>query len=134
MKAKRLHVMTFMSWDNEYEGQTVRATALCSPSGYFDVAINCVRDSDMGERGTDLVYERKWYADYIDTSAYENLMPSTKEEVEMYLRHVDLEDAVGNTYNDDFEVRIVNLERGRYFSAVITEIVERPWWKKLLIR
>lgn len=133
MKAKRLHVMTFMSWDNEYEGKTVRATALCSPSGYFDVAINCMRDSDMGENGTDLVYERKWYADYIDTSVYKNLMPSTKEEVELYLRHVDLEDAVGNTYNDDFEIRIVNVERGRHFNAVITEIVQKPWWKKLLI-
>ena len=93
-----------MSWENEgsvwnpetnkYESETVRAIALCDPSGYFSQAINCMRDGDMGEKDENGVYDRIWYGDYIDCygNERETLRPATAKEVELYKKYCPIVD------------------------------------------
>ena len=101
---KELVVETFMSWENEssvwnketnkYESETVRAIALCDPTGYFMQAINCMRDGDMGEKDENGVYGRIWYGDYIDCygNEHETLRPATPAEVELYKQYCPIVD------------------------------------------
>ena len=93
-----------MSWENEglawnpetkkYESETVRAIALCDPSGYFMQAINCMRDGDMGKKDENGVYDRIWYGDYIDCygNERETLRPATAKEVELYKKYCPIVD------------------------------------------
>lgn len=78
---------TFMSWDEEFCGETVRAVALCDSNGYFNQAINACRDSDMGEKDENGVYSRIWYADHIESGGKGNVRIATPKEVELYLMY-----------------------------------------------
>ena len=51
------------------------------------MAMNCMRDSDMGHQDSDGVYERLWAADYADDIDLRNATP---EESDLYLKKVDM--------------------------------------------
>lgn len=154
---KHLTVETFMSWENEgsvwnpetkkYENDRVRAIALCDPTGYFDVAINCLRDGDMGEKDENGVYPRTWAGDYIDCYGTERdtLRPATPQEVELYLKYCP----VGNAYTYPYErpvawvtdadaTRVVYARRGwlmrnvllawQWLSSRPANLRRRLWW------
>ena len=91
---KKEYRKVFMSWDNLEVGREdkyIRAIALCDMYGWFDEAINCVRDCQMGEKDSNGVYERIWHADYIENDCgRENVRPATIEEVELYLQYCPL--------------------------------------------
>jgi hypothetical protein len=113
---KNLQVMTFMSWDNEewannQNNGNIRAIALCDPTGYFNEAINCMRDGSMGEKDENGVYERHWYGDDINCygNERESLRLATKEEIDLYLQYVPIEDAVGENFCDHCKVKIVDM-------------------------
>ena len=107
---KRFDVWTFMSWENEgsvwnketkrYDSDKVRAIALCYPNGYFIGAINCLRDGDMGEKDENGVYDRVWWADYIDCygNERETLRPANSEEVELYKKYCSVEGTLADTW------------------------------------
>lgn len=130
MKLKKNYdVLTFMSWDEEdLDGSPIRTIALCDNTGYFDTAINAVRDGDMGEKDEFGVYSRIWYGDYIDNNyTAKDIRPATGEEVNLYLRYCPLESRGAYEYLDE---RIVNVVRGKYYTSVIVRYYT-PWWKKL---
>lgn len=130
MKLKKNYdVLTFMSWDEEdLDGSPIRTIALCDNSGYFDTAINAVRDGDMGEKDEFGVYPRIWYGDYIDNNyTAKDIRPATAEEVDLYLRYCPLESRGAREYLNE---RIVNVVRTPYRSSVIVRYYT-PWWKKL---
>lgn len=136
MKKKNLQVMTFMSWENEewlknQHNGNIRAIALCDASGYFFEAINCMRDGSMGEKDDNGVYERHWYGDYISCygNERESLRPATKEEVDLYLRYVSIEDAVGMF---DGITKIADTIYDRNISHVIVEYKPLSLWQRFL--
>lgn len=100
MKIREYSIWTFMTWNESSADETTRAIALCHPSGYFCCAINTQRDV-MGRKDENGVYERKWWNDYALTE--ENYRPATNQEVALYLRYVNWQDAVG----EDYKVRCV---------------------------
>lgn len=133
MKKENLSVMTFMSWENKYE-QGLRAIALCEESGFFYEAINCVRDSDMGCKDENGVYGRIWYGDNIECYGNEldTLRPATKEEVELYMEYVHIDEAIGNfDCSDIFNSRVVRLSVNKYVSYVVVETIQQTWYSKL---
>lgn len=144
MGKKILSVMTFMSWENEeWNGNrnlgTIRAIALCDQQGFFNQAINCMRDGDMGEKDENGVYGRIWYGDYIENGDCKNLRPATQEEVELYLKYVTIESAVGSDDPYEWNVKIVKEDAGHYTKdcyvrQVLVEFKQRPLWEKLLYK
>lgn len=125
-------VLTFMSWDEEdLDGSPIRTIALCDNTGYFETAINAVRDGDMGEKDEFGVYPRIWYGDYIDNNyTAKDIRPATAEEVNLYLRYCPLEARGSYEYLNE---RIVNVVRGKYYTSVIVRYCT-PWWKKLWVK
>ncbi len=131
---REFKVETFMSWENDYweknpethqyEQKTIRAIALCDRHGYFVVAINCMRDGDMGEQGEDGVFERYWGGDYIYEDEYATLRPATGPEVALYLKHVPLhsgdpyERIVGKV-KDRNGIHIVSVKRGKVMRNLL---------------
>lgn len=114
--------LTFMSWDNPdlKEGKTIRAIALCGwDSGdWFTVAINAVRDGQMGEKDENGVYERKWWGDAIwNDSDATNIRRASIAEVNLYLRYVTLEEAADITPGDE----IIALIKSASLSEVIVK-------------
>jgi hypothetical protein len=132
MKKENLSVMTFMSWENECE-QGLRAIALCEESGFFYDAINCVRDGDMGCKDENGVYWRTWYGDNIECYGNEldTLRPATKEEVELYLKYIPIDEAIGDDCSDKFNSRVARLSVNKYVSYVIVETIQQTWYSKL---
>ena len=127
MKEKK--ILTFKSWENSCEKGTW-AIALCDNNDYFVEAINCVRDSQMGDKNKDGVYMRHWIADYIWPDEMESLRPATDAEQELYLNHVVLKEAA------DFGAGIKKVELGvmfadKYGTHMIITLSDLPWWKKL---
>lgn len=110
----------FKSWDekdgsvwnsvtHQYEPKTKRAVALCDGS-WFGVAINALRDGDMGEEGPDGVYSRKWWTDDIYNAEVAGVSNANRAEVDLYLKHVTIDDAVadlcgGNTPEQIYLIR-----------------------------
>lgn len=132
---KDLQVLTFMSWDNEgwIDNQNIRAIALCDPTGYFHEAINCTRDGSMGEKDENGVYERHWYGDSVICYGYEreSLRPATKEEIDLYLRYVPIEDAVGKDFSDYYKVNIIDTcLTNSCFGYVVVEYYV-PLWQRI---
>lgn len=133
---KNLSVMTFMSWDeedwnnNKFYG-TIRAIALCDSTGYFFEAINCMRDGSMGKKDSNGVYDRHWYGDYINGDE-QNLSVATKREVELYLKYVSIEQAIGDLYADHYDVQVVKTEYSDCFKCCVVVELKNHWWKNLL--
>lgn len=135
---KNLQVMTFMSWDNEEwannrNNGNIRAIALCDATGYFNEAINCMRDGSMGEKDENGVYERHWYGDNIDCygNERESLRLATKEEIDLYLQYVPIEDAVGENFCDHCKVKIVDMcFTTPCFGYVVVEYYV-PLWQRI---
>lgn len=119
---KQYSVETFMSWENEdHDGTFIRAIALCNAEGYFEQAINCVRDSDMGEKDEKGVYSRIWWADYIKCYGNErDIRPATPQEVELYLQYCD----IGSEYSEPYykAVKRIYDDRGTHI------VFERRGW------
>ena len=74
--------LDFLAW--EESGET--AFALVDRFGWFDWALNCMRDGDMGERGDDGIYTRYWASDELPYKA--KTRPMTEYEVDRYLKHL----------------------------------------------
>ena len=92
---KKVYRYTVMSWDNEEDvktKKTIRAIALCDYRGYFDVAINAMRDGSMGEKDENGVYERKWWGDGISYGYDTNVRPADWIEVRRYFYYCPLKD------------------------------------------
>lgn len=83
---EKYNVLRFATWIEEGE----RAYALIDGENWFDEAINCCRDGDMGEKDERGIYSRTWVGDYADNAdTFESTVrPMTKEEVDMYLEYV----------------------------------------------
>lgn len=101
----------FLSWAQE--GYDVRAVALVNENDWFDEAVNCMRDGDMGELGDDGAYERIWYGDCANIYGDDeyDYRPATPSEVDLYLRHCTCESP------DPMEV-LVEIVRGRQSYAL----------------
>lgn len=76
----------FVAWQES--GET--ALALIDDCYWFNMALNCYRDGDMGEKTTDGIYERAWATDYIDEPDRATVRPMTPDEVAIYRRNVDI--------------------------------------------
>lgn len=134
-----------MSWENEdHDGKFIRAIALCNPNGYFEQAINCVRDSDMGEKDENGVYARIWWADNIKCYGNErDIRPATPQEVELYLRYCDILSEYSEPYNkavmriyDSNGTHIVFERRvwlARKYFVLVQAVRQkvRLWWFRL---
>ena len=129
MKEKK--ILTFKSWINDCDKGT-RAIALCDETNYFVGAINCVRDSQMGDKDENGVYSRQWWADSVWKEEEASLRAATKDEVELYLKYIDLEEAVD--FSDGKQsVKIISKTTCILYgeNTVIIELTDLPWWKKL---
>ena len=128
---KEEKILTFKSWINDCEKGTW-AIALCDETNYFVEAINCVRDSQMGDKDKNGVYSRHWIADSVWQDELSSLRPATQEEVELYFSYVTKEEAIdfGNG-NKKVEVLwdIHSSENGIYWMTIA--LSDLPWWKKL---
>ena len=95
---------TFMSWtetghvwdkaSQSYKPETTRAIGLCHPIGgstWFEVAINTLRDGDMGTKDENGVYSRKWWGDNIYNADVKDVRPASIAEVGLYLKYCDLD-------------------------------------------
>ena len=126
---KHYTIATYMAWENtervfntqakHYKTDTVTAIALCDSNGYFEVAINCLRDGDMGEKDENGVYERKWSGDYIDCYGDERntLRPATQQEIDLYLQYCaepcsDTYHCVVGILHDTGGTHVVYVQRG----------------------
>ena len=137
-----------MSWENEdHDGKFIRAIALCDPNEYFEQAINCVRDSDMGDKDENGVYGRIWYADNIRIYGNErDIRPATPQEVELYLMYCGYQSEYSEPYNkvvglvyDSNGTHVVLARRGwlaRKIYVAKNAIREKLswWWYKLTRR
>lgn len=103
-KIKRYHSIIIKSWNNDFENEP-RAIAAVEEDGWFNVAINCVRDGDMGKLGLDGVYSRTWGTDWADEN---DLRPASEEEVEKYLNHIPMEWIIGDMDSIE-EVNIIRI-------------------------
>ena len=133
MKKKRnLRIKTVMSWENEYKGKFLRAIALCHSSGWFDVAINCMRDGSMGEPDGNGVYDRKWWSDEAcSCSGDRDLRPATDDEVALYRKYCP-EEFESRTWEDGWSrVRVLGVCSDCYGTHVIDEPLPPVWWKRL---
>ena len=79
----------FVAWEKDNDGVT--AIAYMSGNGWFNVAINCCRDGDMGEKDCWGVYNRKWWTDmvWIENEPREARL----DEALLYLQEVNILDA-----------------------------------------
>ena len=132
-KQRRIEILTVMSWENEYRGETLRAIALCDSAGYFDTAINCMRNGSMGEKDKNGVYDRKWWGDYIDCYGDEGktLRPATAEEVALYKQYCPEQFFDGTWIDGEMRVRIIAEVDDRYGHHVVQEVLSPVWWKRL---
>ena len=73
----------YVAWTNETEPETT-AIAYMIEDGFFDTAINCIRDGDMGEKDADGVYSRHWASDAVWMD--DNPRLATEEEIKLYKR------------------------------------------------
>lgn len=126
---KSATVLTFMSWYNRYNGENVRAVALCDSTGFFYSAINCMRDGSMGEKGEDGVYSRIWWNDYIQSDEV-GLRPANAEEIKLYLAHCPLESQMEW---DDLQARVICQGTGINGTHVVVEHY-KPTWRTCLRR
>ena len=107
---KKIYQKTFMSWKNEDED--IRAIALCDVAGFFYQAINCIRDSQMGEKDEKGVYSRIWWGDNISCYGHETetLRPATYDEVKLYLEYCSVEEEA-DTYGVEIDKVVYGLDR-----------------------
>ena len=76
---KTYEIMDFLAW--EENGET--AFALVDRFGWFDCALNCCRDGDMGTKDANGIWSRQWATDWLPDNAKPR--PMTNDEVEIYL-------------------------------------------------
>lgn len=98
-----------MAWKNAIEPETT-AIAYMTEDAWFHMAINCVRDGDMGAKDKDGVYERQWSDDGVWIEDEPRL--ATDTEVGLYLRKAGIS-ALGfaeyfQAYELDMIVRFLN--------------------------
>ena len=74
----------FVAW----KSYDVTAIAYMSGTSWFDMAINCCRDGNMGEMDADGVYSRQWSTDEVWIDDEPRI--ATRDEVLLYLRKVNL--------------------------------------------
>lgn len=79
-------ILRFATWIEYGE----RAYALMDQSTFFDTAINCCRDGNMGEKDERGIYSRHWAGDYADSSDtyVATVRPMTSDEIDLYLDYV----------------------------------------------
>ena len=79
---KKKYSGRFYAWNED--GET--AIAFSMNGRWFNEAINCCRDGDMGKKDEDGVYERHWFGDDIYGIGVENVRYATPSEVELYIK------------------------------------------------
>lgn len=106
---KNYDVLTFMSWNEEdLDGSSIRAIALCDDTGLFYEAINAPRDGQMGKKDENGVYDRIWWGDYIENGCdVKDVRPATKEEVDLYLKYCPIENR-RDMIDDEHVVTIIS--------------------------
>lgn len=92
--------LRFLAWKNYGEEDAETAYALVNGQGYFQCAINCLRDGDMGEKDENGIYDREWWGDSIWPEEKYTVRPMTLEEVHKYMSYVNLNEE----YSEDIIV------------------------------
>lgn len=90
MEIRNYRRLDFKAWQNDGDPEAETALALVGHNGWFDVALNCMRDGDMGTKGEDGIYSRAWYGDAVWDEEAKTLRAMTEAEVDLYLAHVEL--------------------------------------------
>lgn len=90
----------FIAWGNDTKPDVI-AIAYMSDDGWFNEAINCTRDSQMGDLDEDGVYSRHWFEDEVWTTEEPRL--ATREEIFLYLHKVNLQEC--GILNEDGTIR-----------------------------
>lgn len=85
----RYYSLAIMSWKNigENNPRAIAAVDYSFQRPWFETALNCMRDGDMGGQDEDGDYKRLWGSDEV---GYDDLRPATIQEVNRYLRKVPL--------------------------------------------
>lgn len=112
----RYKVLTIKSWENielEYQKDErwPRAIAAVSETDWFGMAINCIRDGDMGKRDEDGVYERFWASDQASNIDLRNATPA---EADLYLKKVPMREILGCTSYEKGPISVVRLDGVTY--------------------
>ena len=95
-RVRRYGVLTIKSWENielkyQKDHRWPRAVAAVDEGNWFGVAINCMRDGQMGMQDEDGVYERLWGS---DEAGNIDLRNATPEEADLYLKKVEMRDVL----------------------------------------
>lgn len=85
---KKMRREDFKAWRNDCD-EKIWAIALCD-GDWFDEALNCVRDGDMGDKDKDGDYSRIWGGDEIWESEKASVRPATYDEVRRYIEKVGI--------------------------------------------
>ena len=129
MKTKRIEIHTVMSWNNTWGKETIRAIALCDAYKWFDAAINCLRDGDMGEKDENGVYSRIWWADEAGSCCDDSdLRPATPDEVALYRQYCPWEFADSTDDYYGFRTRVLGETTDCYGTHVIKEHLQPSRW------
>ena len=123
--------LDFKSWDErdgsvwnpdtrEYEAKAKRAVALCDGT-WFGLAINALRDGDMGAEGPDGVYERIWAADDIFNAEVADVRKANPSEVDLLLNHVTICDSIAAISGTEEQADNYILIRGDESYVLIPE-------------
>jgi hypothetical protein len=115
-RVKKYSSLTIKSWENielEYQKdhRWPRAVAAVDEKGWFSVAMNCMRDGDMGFQDRDGVYERFWWADEAGDIDLHN---ATLEEADLYLKKVDMLDILGRPQCKRGAISVIRLDGVTY--------------------
>ena len=103
----------FVSWlENEHW-----ATAVVTDDGWFDAAVNCWRDSQMGDIDQDGYPDRIWYSDGIkisDDFQEETLRAASLREVVKYLSIVSTTDII---HGESIGVIVFDIEHEVFYAV-----------------
>lgn len=89
----------FVAWKQTYGNEELTAIAYMAENAWFNIAINCMRDGDMGKKDTDGVYDRHWSTDEVWIEDEPRV--ATEREILLYLIKVGGLVACGATDKDN---------------------------------
>lgn len=121
LKLEDLQRGMFVSWlENEHW-----ATAVVTDDRWFDAAVNCWRDSQMGEIDPDGYPERIWYSDGIkitDDFKEQTLRAATLREVVKYLDIVELTDVF---HGETLTAIVFDIEQEVFYAVTSEKPVDK---------
>ena len=120
---KKLKKWVFKAWRDCFSEKT--SIALCY-GRWFEMALNCCRDGDMGSLDEEGYYERLWATDEIYSDA-EFVRNATEWEVEAYLKRV------GIAYFEPGETEVAAIVIDPDESYVLIELKDQPLFDNINI-